>query len=50
MRSTALGYGIKSDFTQGDKNKPAPNSYNIKSQFESVPVFPTKGKTMGLGR
>lgn len=33
-RTTNLGYATKYDFTKGNKECPAPNVYNIKSDFE----------------
>lgn len=34
-RGAALGYGNKSDFTLGDKFKPSPQQYNLKTCFET---------------
>ena len=46
---TSLGYGYKSDFTQGDRGKPGPDKYNLKSSIE-LSKEKLKGPKFALGR
>lgn len=48
-RSTALGYGIKFDFTKTDKYRPGPTSYDINTLFEQN-IKHYKGVKFGYGR
>jgi hypothetical protein len=48
-RTTALGYGIKTDFTKSDFNKPGPGFYESKSTFE-LNKRKNKGSSFSVGR
>jgi len=45
-RTAGFGYGTKMDFTKSVQNNPPPNTYEIKSAFDSK----KKGKSFGLSR
>lgn len=48
MRSTSFGYGKKYDFTHGQFNNPAPNTYSTRGDIDGAEK--KKGFSFGLSR